>query len=98
MLPQSERDALTDALVWVRELRYWVLLGGVLLHVGIDYTMNIPLFGFIMWVALKPFRRLTTMVSPNADPFNDAAGALGDASDKAKRAESPWICCVISIR
>ncbi len=44
-----------------------------------------PLFGFIMWVALKPFRRLTTMVSPNADPFNDAAGALGDASDKAKR-------------
>jgi uncharacterized membrane protein len=44
-----------------------------------------PLFGFIMWVALKPFRRLTTMVSPHADPFNDAAGAVGHASDKAKR-------------
>jgi uncharacterized membrane protein len=44
-----------------------------------------PLFGFIMWVALKPFRRLTTMVSPHADPFNDAAGAVGNASDKAKR-------------
>jgi hypothetical protein len=44
-----------------------------------------PLFGFVMWVALKPFRRLTTMVSPHADPFNDAAGAVGSASDKAKR-------------
>jgi uncharacterized membrane protein len=44
-----------------------------------------PLFGFIMWVALKPFRRLTTMVSPHVDPFNDAAGAVGDASNSAKR-------------
>ena len=43
------------ALVWVRELRYWVLLGGVLLHVGIDYTMNIPLFGFIMVSAYVTF-------------------------------------------
>jgi hypothetical protein len=44
-----------------------------------------PLFGFIMWIALKPFRRLTTMVSPQADPFNDAAGAVGHASGKARR-------------
>lgn len=44
-----------------------------------------PLFGFIMWVALKPFRRLTTMVSPHADPFHDAAGAVGSSSDKAGR-------------
>ena len=44
-----------------------------------------PLFGFIMWVALKPFRRLTTMVSPDTDPFGDAAGAVGQASDNAKR-------------
>jgi hypothetical protein len=44
-----------------------------------------PLFGFIMWVALKPFRRLTTMVSPHADPFNDAAGAVGNTSGQASR-------------
>ncbi|HSE71135.1 MAG TPA: hypothetical protein VLA97_10290 [Nocardioidaceae bacterium] len=44
-----------------------------------------PLFGFIMWVALKPFRRLTTMVSPRTDPFGDAAGAVGQASGDAKR-------------
>ena len=35
-------------LVWIKELRYWVLLTGVLLHLGIEYSMNIPLFAFIM--------------------------------------------------
>lgn len=40
----------------------------------------LPLFGFVMWVALKPFRRLTSMVSSNTDPFGDAAGAFGGAA------------------
>jgi predicted DCC family thiol-disulfide oxidoreductase YuxK len=35
-------------LVWIKEFRYWVLLSGVLLHLGIEYSMNIPLFGFTM--------------------------------------------------
>ena len=38
-----------------------------------------PLFSFIMWVALRPFRRLTTMVSPDRDHFRTAGGALGSA-------------------
>ena len=42
-------------LIWVKELRYVVLLGGVLLHAGIDYSMNIPLFGFIMVSAYITF-------------------------------------------
>ena len=45
----------------------------------------LPLFGFVMWVALKPFRRLTHMVSPHADPFGDAAGSVGDASRRTGR-------------
>lgn len=44
-----------------------------------------PLFGFVMWVALKPFRRLTAMVSPNADPFGDAAGSFGSAARRGGR-------------
>ena len=44
-----------------------------------------PLFSFVMWVALKPFRRLTTMVSPNADPFHDGAGSVGTATRKSGR-------------
>jgi len=42
-------------LIWIKELRYWVLLAGVLLHLGIDYSMNIPLFGFIMMGAYVTF-------------------------------------------
>jgi hypothetical protein len=30
-----------------------------------------PLFSLIMWVALKPFRRLTTMVSPRQESFGN---------------------------
>lgn len=42
-------------LIWVKELRYWVIIGGVLLHIGIEWTMNIPLFGFIMMSAYVLF-------------------------------------------
>lgn len=35
-------------LVWIKEFRYWVLLSGILLHLGIEFTMNIPLFELIM--------------------------------------------------
>jgi hypothetical protein len=38
-------------LLWIKELRYPILLAGVLLHLGIDYSMNIPLFGQIMMSA-----------------------------------------------
>lgn len=30
--------------VWIRRLRYWVLLAGVCLHAAIEYALNIPLF------------------------------------------------------
>ncbi|HEX2895383.1 MAG TPA: hypothetical protein VHO29_15390 [Marmoricola sp.] len=39
-----------------------------------------PLFTFIMWMALRPFRRLTQMVSPHDDHFRNMSGAFGDAS------------------
>lgn len=42
-------------LVWIKELRYWVLLSGLLLHLGIDYSMNIPLFGPTMVAAYITF-------------------------------------------
>lgn len=35
-------------LVFYRPLRKWVLLGGVGLHAFIDYSMNIPLFSYLM--------------------------------------------------
>ena len=45
----------------------------------------LPLFSFVMWVGLKPFRRLTSMVSRNADPFGNAAGAVGTSARNARR-------------
>lgn len=35
-------------LVWIKELRYWVLLAGMGLHLGIEVTMNIPMFEWVM--------------------------------------------------
>jgi hypothetical protein len=35
-------------LVWSKKFRYYVLLGGVLLHLGIDWSMNIPIFSYVM--------------------------------------------------
>lgn len=35
-------------LVWVPRLRGYVLLAATLLHLGIEYAMNIPLFSFLM--------------------------------------------------
>lgn len=31
-------------IVWIRRLRYWVLLAGICLHAAIEYALNIPLF------------------------------------------------------
>jgi predicted DCC family thiol-disulfide oxidoreductase YuxK len=35
-------------LVWVPRLRLYVLTAGVFLHLGIEYSINIPLFSFLM--------------------------------------------------
>jgi hypothetical protein len=42
-------------LVWIKELRYPVLVVGILLHFGIDYSMNIPLFAVVMVSAYVTF-------------------------------------------
>lgn len=31
-------------LIWIKELRYWVLLAGLIMHVFIEWSMNIPVF------------------------------------------------------
>ena len=35
-------------LVWFKALRKWVLLAGLMMHGYIEYSMNIPLFGYLM--------------------------------------------------
>ncbi|MCA9805275.1 MAG: HTTM domain-containing protein [Cyanobacteria bacterium HKST-UBA02] len=35
-------------LIWIRDLRYYVLAAGVVLHLGIDWSMNLPFFEILM--------------------------------------------------
>ena len=35
-------------IVWIRSLRYYVLAAGVILHLGIDWSMNLPFFEDLM--------------------------------------------------
>jgi hypothetical protein len=35
-------------LIWIVEVRYWVLAAGVVLHLALEYSMNVPLFQWIM--------------------------------------------------
>jgi len=42
-------------LVWVRRLRYPILLLGIGLHLSIEYSMNIPLFEWTMLAMYAPF-------------------------------------------
>lgn len=43
------------SLIWVKEFRYWVLLSAIFMHVAIDWTMNIPLFEWIMMTSYLAF-------------------------------------------
>jgi hypothetical protein len=36
------------SLIWIKEFRYPVIIAGIFLHLGLDYSMNIPLFQHIM--------------------------------------------------
>lgn len=42
-------------LVWFKEVRYYVLLAALVFHLGLDWSMNIPQFQFIMITALITF-------------------------------------------
>jgi hypothetical protein len=42
-------------LVWFRDLRYPLLLAGLLLHLGLEYSINIPLFQWTMIAAYVLF-------------------------------------------
>jgi hypothetical protein len=43
------------ALVWIKEMRYFVLALAALMHFGIDYAMNIPLFEWVMMALFLTF-------------------------------------------
>ncbi|MBI5968305.1 MAG: HTTM domain-containing protein [Deltaproteobacteria bacterium] len=55
-------------LIWWRPARYWVILTGVLLHLGIEYFMNLPMFEwnfmftYLLFVYPEDFTRLAEKI------------------------------------
>ncbi|HMY03504.1 MAG TPA: DCC1-like thiol-disulfide oxidoreductase family protein, partial [Candidatus Obscuribacter sp.] len=55
-------------LIWWRPARYWVILTGVLLHLGIEYFMNLPMFEwnfmftYLLFVYPEDFTRLADKI------------------------------------
>lgn len=54
-------EAALGLLIWFKEFRYPVLIGGVVLHLGLDCLLNIQLFGWIMMSCLILFVPSTDM-------------------------------------
>jgi hypothetical protein len=42
-------------LIWFKETRYWVVVGLLVLHMGIDYIINLPVFEWAFIAALITF-------------------------------------------
>ena len=71
-------------LVWFRDLRYPVLLAGLLLHLGLEYSMNIPMFqwtmlaAYVLFIDPRDLRRAAARlgwrrVTPGSPPTAPAA-------------------------
>jgi uncharacterized membrane protein YphA (DoxX/SURF4 family) len=43
------------SIIWIEECRFWVVLAGVLLHLQLEYIMNLQLFGWTMIACLLLF-------------------------------------------
>lgn len=42
-------------LIWFKEIRYWVIVFGILFHIGIDYSMTLPIFEMLFVVSYVVF-------------------------------------------
>lgn len=81
--------ALVNAVIFGVGAAVTVLMIGLILDPanGIPAWLRLvllPLVSLIMWLALKPFRRLTSMAGISGDPFTDGA-SLGNGAAGARR-------------
>ena len=66
-------------LIWIRGLRYYVLAAGVILHLGIDWSMNLPFFedlmiaSYVLFLKPEDIERFVLFVRQvlNLDPGRD---------------------------
>jgi hypothetical protein len=79
-------------LVFAKPLRKWVLLGGVILHAGIEWRMNIPLFAFTAVACYMTFyegEEVTAWMKRVRDRLRGWAGRRRELAQAAKEATHP---------
>ena len=84
-LGRTVAAAVVNAIIFGVGAGVTVAVLGILFHPGGGAPawlslVLMPLFSLIMWQALRPFRRLTTMVNPSSEHF----GAANDPSRQSK--------------
>ncbi len=84
-LGRTVAAAVVNAIIFGVGAGVTVAVLGILFHPGGGAPawlslVLMPLFSLIMWQALKPFRRLTTMVNPSSEHF----GVANDPSHQSK--------------
>lgn len=77
--------AVVNAIIFGIGATVTIAVIGILFHPGGGTPawlslVLMPVFSFMMWVALKPFRRLTTVVNRGGDPFGDMTRSFGRAT------------------
>lgn len=80
-------------LIWVPQIRYYVLGLGVMLHLGIEYSMNIPVFEWITMAAYITFvdpKHVEQFVASISEKARNIArlGRPATAAIKPKEAEA----------
>jgi hypothetical protein len=48
-------EVMTSVLIWVKELRPYCIVAGLMLHIGLEFCLRIQLFGYAMMVLLLLF-------------------------------------------
>ncbi len=81
-LGRAVAAAVVNAIIFGIGAGVTVAVLGILFHPGGGAPawlslVLMPLFSLIMWQALKPFRRLTTMVNPDSDHIGSTHGWFG---------------------
>jgi uncharacterized membrane protein YphA (DoxX/SURF4 family) len=83
------------SLIWFKDLRYWVLLFGLFLHLGIDYSMSLPIFemlfvaSYIVFIYPEDLVKLGHWLRAPAWPFALGRSASAPPSAPGAQGEKP---------
>jgi hypothetical protein len=62
-------------LIWIREIRYYLLAIGLVFHLSIEYSMNIPMFqwdvltAYVLFIDAADLKRVWNWISNHVRPF-----------------------------